>query len=129
MVIPYTVIDPELAPYDQEFQTILNKYCAPNKYIRPWQKTIYFDDLHNNNLIAHCLTNGYTTFKIVYNKYNWDRNTIDEKYSFMMHELTHCYFNENHSPDPAHYMYAYNNNLSINTIKFQVEELIKHRCK
>ncbi len=126
--IPYTVIDPTLGKYDQEFLVLLKNNCAENKYLHPIQKTIYFQDMPMNN-IAYCSTNGYTSFKIVYNKKEWDIQSEDQRFSSLVHEFSHCYFGIGHSSDPNHFMFAYENNLSKEVVEKQVLELIKEQCK
>lgn len=127
--IPYTIIDPVLLPYDKQFLDIVKIYCKPGQYLSPLQKTIYFEDIKDRSRIAYCKSNGYTTFNIVYSTYHWNIQSEDEKFATMRHEEFHCYFGINHSPNPNHFMYAFENNLSRQVIEEQTIELLKALCK
>ncbi len=126
--IPYTIIDPALENYDREYKALLIKYCPKDKYIHPLQKTMYFQDLPIGN-IAYCQTNSYTSFKIVYNKREWDIQSEEQRFSTARHELSHCYFGIGHSDDPKNYMYPYERFLSRQVVEQQTIELIQEQCK
>lgn len=128
--IPYKVIDPELAPYEKEFLDTVHLYCNDNQfYSNPRQETLIINDLGNNIQIAYCSYNlVFSHFEITFNSRFWKSGTEDERYSSLIHEFTHCYFHEGHSKDPYNYMYAYENNLTKNVVKKQLEQLAKKKC-
>lgn len=127
--IPKTIVDPVLLKYDNEFHSIVKKYCKEEQYFHPIQKFIYFQDMGNDyNDIAFCQSNRYTSFKIVYNIKVWKIQDEDQRFSGFVHEATHCYFKEPHSLDPNHYMFAFENNLSKDTVKYQLAEFLKKKC-
>ena len=126
-LIPYNAVDPELAVYEQEYLTTVQKYCTRDKYLKPWQKAIYFQQLDYNN-IAYCQSNHFSTMKIVYNIRNWNTQSEDERFASIQHELFHCYFGVGHSDDPKNFMYAFENYLSKQVVIEQEIALLKKLC-
>lgn len=127
-LIPYKTINPEMAPYEQEYLHYVVKYCRPDQYLsNPLQKSFEIAPLANY-AIARCISNGYTNMYITYNSKYWKMDSHDARLSTMFHELTHCYFNERHSGDPKHFMYSDENYLSAETVQVQLEEYLKKKC-
>lgn len=124
---PYTKVDPELEKYDKEFLATVNKYCTKSQYLQPWQKAEYFNDLGEGH-IGYCSTNDITKLIIRINPKYWNGKSEDEKFSTFSHEATHCYLNTDHSPNPNHFMFAYENYLSKETVQAQLIEFLKKKC-
>ena len=127
--IPYNIVDPLLYPYEQEFLGTVKQHCNESQYLHPIQKTIHFAEVDNPNNIANCATNNFTKLNITYNITYWNSQGPSQRFSTMTHELTHCYFNTGHNPDPSHYMYYLENYLPRETVQKQLEEFLKERCK
>lgn len=128
-LIPYNIINSELVPYENEYLGYVHKYCHKNEYLNPIQKKLEIIDLDDDNVIARCSHNNLTQIHIQYNKKHWDKDSRDTRTIILWHEFTHCYFGEGHFQDPMHFMYAYNNDISLDTAKQQLEEYLQKKCK
>lgn len=126
--IPYTIIDPQLVPYDKEFIETVSSICPWYKYNHFIQKAIYFQNLPSNKL-AYSLSNGRTRMRIVVDSNYWVRANDDMKYATMFHELGHSILDLDHSSDPTNWIFAYEFNISKEEVKKQLIYLLKERCR
>ncbi len=130
-VIPYseTTIDPEIKPYYDEYQNIVDQYCTKNQYHSENFKLV-FDD--NNTLgkgeigICQPFPNA---FKISLNRKYWNRASDVSRFSLVVHENSHCMFEIPHFESPTHYMYYADVYLPKEVIIYQLKEILKYKCQ
>jgi hypothetical protein len=125
--IPYTSVAPELADYNNTYQQMLKNYCKDTQYFNPLQKDINFGDIEDRVIIAKC-GRSLIGFRVVVDRKHWERAEPNERFSTMMHELSHCYLGVDHSPDPGNFMYAYENYLPIDVVLIQLRDLLIDHC-
>ena len=129
LIVPYKVVDPEMAAYETEYLHYVNKHCTKDKYFsNPVQKHFKVDDLPANH-VAVCTTNNTTKMHITYNRKYWEMDRHEARMITMFHELTHCYFYQDHIEDSEHFMYAYENHLPLDVVKLQLEAYLMEKCK
>jgi len=125
-------IDPELKWYYNQFMIRLKQHCNEYQYFSPPKISIQFGERKTNDKreIGVCEL-GKNDFEIVINKTYWDDASPDNRYSLMMHELTHCILQIiRHSPSAYSYMAPeINENLPIKVIQKQMESIMEKVCK
>jgi hypothetical protein len=126
-LIPYTVVDPQLAPYEEEFMGHVKKYCREDQYFHPIQKTEEIKDLPWI-VVARC-KRTLTSMTVTFNRQYWDGNNHDSRASTLFHEYLHCYFSEPHSEDPDNFMYFEETYVPIDKVNKQLDEILQKRCK
>lgn len=126
--LPYkaTTIDPVFVNYYTEFETIVKQYCTEDQYFHPNCKIEFHEFVKNE--IGMCLgkPNKYTIW--IKKKY-WDEGSDNEKFSLLIHELSHCELDLDHDPDPNNYMYF--DDRIVNSKEIVIEQLktyLKKKC-
>lgn len=126
--IPYKIVDPEIAPYEEEYKNYVVKHCNEHQYFsHPIQKYIVVADLPAD-VIANCRSNNFTRMFITYNAKYWAMDRHDARMTTLFHEFTHCYFMEDHSPDSKNFMFAFENNLELKVVQNQLEDYLTKKC-
>ena len=100
-------VDPLLQPYEDWYFDLVNKSCKPNQYVNRNDYSIQFVDKINSTwIIGQCTTYPLTTRReIIVSRQWWNQMPELYRKSLMVHELTHCFFNEQHTTDANHFMY------------------------
>lgn len=90
--IPLKEIDPELAPYYQEFLGLYNEFC-PNRPLPT--KTVIKFNFKGGTVIGTC-TRSYKRSVIEIDPINWYLSPLMDRKQLMFHELTHCLLSLGH---------------------------------
>jgi len=119
--------DPELEKYFNKNLNVINHYCAKDQYRLPFMTSVVFGEMGIPGAIAFCepKING---FKLTFDAKYWNRLSEINKTQLMFHEMAHCMFNEDHNPDPNHFMYFSMNNAEGLTLAIQVHQYLTFKC-
>lgn len=132
--IPSNEIEPELKPFVTRYHSLVDSVCPKNYFRDPVRVSIKFDDIKDSNVIGLCKIT-YNSAKIYIDRSFWNTYSFNERYSLIMHEMTHCFMTKNllagfpfHQDDPLHYMYAYNVDIPVKWVDEQLLEAARSKC-
>ena len=111
----------------KEILTVVEKHCDKPQYYLPSNITIKFDALQGEE-IAYC-QRKVAGFELAFDRYFWTSvlDPVDRK-QVMMHEMTHCLFNQDHVSDPNHYMAPYFKHFSEEELNRQFLQYLQVKC-
>lgn len=123
---PAREIDNELGPYVSNYLDLVKEECP--RVSLPRQVIIKFSKLPSG-VMAWCVPRP-AGFKIEINEETWGFETVEGRYSLVVHELSHCVLGLPHSQDEYNYMY-YNdkNDLHPEIVDIQLRKDAKDFCK
>jgi hypothetical protein len=118
IVAPFNYVEPELLIYKQDYDAIAGRYC---KF--PFINKMYlgFVPSDEDGVLGVCKKNLLgNSFVIEFNRNWWDQLDDSQRRQLVYHELTHCYFDVDHSEKLYHYMNAYMDDV------YELDEQVKH---
>lgn len=125
LFLPYTniSIDPELLPYYLEYKEILDEHCREDQHFYVNFRIEFKDELPGGEIgVTYRNPNR---FLIQVDRAYWNaRNSEKFRFSLMVHELQHGYFNEDHSDNPEDFMYY--TDMIVNSKEVVKKQLAKH---
>lgn len=132
--IPTHHVDPELVPYVQRYYALIDSVCPKGFFRNPKQVSITITKDLEGTIIGQCRFR-YNGATILIDEGFWKSAPENQKYSVMMHEMTHCFMTDGilaafpyHVDNPYHYMYAYNNNMRVDYTDIQLLDAAIERC-
>lgn len=97
------IVDEPLKPYFNEFVSISNEMC-PGKVDEHPNYEVTLEPLNDDDIAGICST-LYFKFTVKINSKYWNKYDEDDKFQLVAHELSHCFYNIQHTDNPNNYMY------------------------
>jgi len=125
-------VDPLLQPYEDWYFNLVNKSCNPRQYVNRNDYSIQFvDKIDGTLIIGQCRMYPFVTRReIIISMEWWDHMPEIYKKTLLAHELTHCFFNEQHTTDVNHFMYPeLRYFMNTEELETQLSEYFKGECR
>jgi|SRR5271165_1251728 len=119
-------VNKKLAPYFDNYTTLVNEVCQPNQYFYPSRTMITFANLPET-VIGKC---SYTPTRfVVYIDRSFFKDANEEQRNQLMaHELRHCLFQVGHSSDDNNYMAPVFPELTTSELYNQIYDDLYQSC-
>lgn len=126
LTFPNRDIDTNIAPYYNEYMTLVKAKCSEDQYLHP--KNIFIEFRHlKSNYYGYC-QNATNSFLIAINIDNWSDLSDEMRFQLISHELTHCMFKEPHHVEFYSYMYPTLRYHSRDETMSQINYLLDQKC-
>ncbi len=124
-IAPFHTVDPEIVQYKKDFDLITSRYCKIPKFNK---YAISIVPELKSGVMGVCYKGIInTSFIIDISEYYWNSLSDKQRRQLIFHELTHCYFNLDHSGKEYHYMYY--EWVDVMNLDEQVENALIDICK
>lgn len=124
---PVSFDNKTLEPYKIEVLNIVKQQCKEGEYNNPEKQLLYFKEL-STDTIAECSSNYNVYYKIEVNPNYWNKYNEADKFQIIAHEMFHCLFGMDHSPDKHNFMYYSMTSIPKDITIMQMVEYLKHEC-
>lgn len=127
-VLKYRAVNPELAPYVNDYYNIVHKFC-PDKQEKETNFYIisFVDSMSDYNIgVCYHQINGY---QIEINRKFWLTASNLDRRQLLYHELAHCVINKPHVEDMHNYMYPDFYSVKYQSLYEQVALDVINWCK
>jgi len=126
ILTPSIYVQQPLIPYVDIVYALVHDNCKENQYLQPNNITINIGKLPAG-ILGECGIND-VSYEIVIDKDFWANSDTSQKFQVIAHEMTHCVFQEEHSPDENNYMYSEMSDIKITEVFRQLMEMIHKHC-